>query len=105
MTEVALEPGDLLLLHTDGITEARDSHDNFFGLPRLIDFAERETAAGYPPPEIARRLARAVLDHQNGILQDEPPSCSSNGARESANGPAHEWAMSVGRPCPKWIAP
>lgn len=32
-----LQPGDLLVLYTDGITEAEDTAGNFFGEPRLAD--------------------------------------------------------------------
>lgn len=35
--EVRLNPGDLLVLYTDGITEANDSHGAFFEEDRLID--------------------------------------------------------------------
>ncbi|NIQ94498.1 MAG: serine/threonine-protein phosphatase, partial [Desulfuromonadales bacterium] len=33
----ALEPGDILLLYTDGITEAENADGEFFGVPRLQD--------------------------------------------------------------------
>jgi serine phosphatase RsbU (regulator of sigma subunit) len=33
--EFSLEPGDLMLLHTDGITEARNSEGEMFGLDRV----------------------------------------------------------------------
>ncbi len=36
--EVRLEPGDRLLLYTDGITEARSPAGEFFGEQRLADF-------------------------------------------------------------------
>jgi hypothetical protein len=69
--EETLQPGDWLVLHTDGITEARDSTGTFFGEARLIDFLEREAASGHPPPETVRRLIHAVMSHQNGVLQDD----------------------------------
>ena len=37
--EVTLDGGDLLLLYTDGITEAANPDDEEFGLPRLIETA------------------------------------------------------------------
>jgi hypothetical protein len=66
-----LEPGDRLLLYTDGITEARDRDGAFFGLDRLVDLVERCCASDLAPPETLRRLARAVLDHQHGALTDD----------------------------------
>jgi sigma-B regulation protein RsbU (phosphoserine phosphatase) len=66
-----LEPGDRLLFYTDGITEARDVDGEFFGLTRLIDLAERHSAAGLPAPETLRRLSHAVLDHQQGRRHDD----------------------------------
>ncbi|GLZ27965.1 phosphatase [Lentzea sp. NBRC 105346] len=69
--EESLQPDDWLVLHTDGITEARDDTGDFFGDARLADFLRREAAAGHPPPETARRLVRAVLTHQHGVLQDD----------------------------------
>ena len=66
-----LEPGDRLLLYTDGITEARDQQGRQFGTQRLVEFAERSSASGLPPPETVRRLSHAVLDHQDGKLQDD----------------------------------
>jgi sigma-B regulation protein RsbU (phosphoserine phosphatase) len=34
---IQLEPGDTLLLYTDGVTEAEDTQRNLFELPRLMD--------------------------------------------------------------------
>ena len=66
-----LQTDDWLLLYTDGITEARDHANRFFGEDRLVDFLRREAASGHPPPETARRLIKAILDHQDGELQDD----------------------------------
>ncbi|WP_253838241.1 PP2C family protein-serine/threonine phosphatase [Actinokineospora globicatena] len=66
-----LRPGDRLLLHTDGITEARAPGGAFFGLDRLVALTEHHEAAGLPAPETLRRITRAVLEHQNGTLQDD----------------------------------
>jgi hypothetical protein len=71
VAEEALQPDDWLVLHTDGVTEARDEHGDWFGQARLVDFLEREAAADRPPPETVRRLVRAVLRHQKGALQDD----------------------------------
>ena len=69
--EYSLEPGDRLLFYTDGVTEARDSDGDLFGTERLADLVTRATAAGHPAPETMRRLMHAILDHQNGVLQDD----------------------------------
>lgn len=66
-----LEPGDRLLLYTDGITEARDRQGNLFGLERFVDYIVRHQADGMPVPETLRRLMRAVLDHHDSHLNDD----------------------------------
>ncbi|MDP9427359.1 MAG: serine/threonine-protein phosphatase [Actinomycetota bacterium] len=70
-SETRLEPGDRLLLYTDGITEARSPVGEFFGEQRLADFISAATAAGDPAPETVRRLMRRVLNHQADQLQDD----------------------------------
>jgi phosphoserine phosphatase RsbU/P len=71
IAEYELQPGDRLMFYTDGIVDARDADGQFFGIERLVDAAERHTASGLPAPETLRRLARAVVDHQEGTLQDD----------------------------------
>jgi serine phosphatase RsbU (regulator of sigma subunit) len=66
-----LEPGDAVLLYTDGVTEARAADGDLFGLDRLTDLLEQEAASGRPPEEMLRRLVRALLEHQNGGLRDD----------------------------------
>ena len=66
-----LEPGDMVLMFTDGLPEARLPDGEFFGLERLAEFVEVQAAAGFPAPETLRRLRHAVLGHQRGTLQDD----------------------------------
>jgi serine phosphatase RsbU (regulator of sigma subunit) len=69
--EERLQRGDRLLLHSDGVVEARDANGEFFGTERLVDFVTREAAAGLPAPETLRRLMLGILTHQGGDLQDD----------------------------------
>jgi serine/threonine protein phosphatase PrpC len=66
-----LEPDDAVLLYTDGVTEAHAPGGEPFGLDRLADLLERESAGTYQPEELLRRLVRAVLDHQGAHLRDD----------------------------------
>jgi Stage II sporulation protein E (SpoIIE) len=66
-----LEPGDRLLLYTDGVIEARNAAGKFFGAERLVDFVTRQSAAGLSAAETLRRLNLAILDYQDGKLQDD----------------------------------
>ncbi|MFI8073636.1 PP2C family protein-serine/threonine phosphatase [Streptomyces sp. NPDC086033] len=81
-----LEPGDQLLLYTDGIVEARDAKGREFGRDRFVDFVLRHQADGLPAPETLRRLVRAVLEHHDGHLSDDATVllCEWHGASETA---------------------
>jgi serine/threonine protein phosphatase PrpC len=71
LAEESLEPGDLLLLYTDGLTEARHPDGEMFTVAGLAEFIEREAAAGQTAPETLRRLRQAIVDRQRGQLKDD----------------------------------
>ncbi|MGW0883160.1 PP2C family protein-serine/threonine phosphatase [Streptomyces sp. NPDC002671] len=69
--ETTLEPGDCVLLYTDGVVEARDADGAEFGLDRFTDFIIRSNAAGQRPAEVLRLLNHAILDYQRNQLRDD----------------------------------
>ncbi|MFI7635336.1 PP2C family protein-serine/threonine phosphatase [Nonomuraea sp. NPDC049400] len=66
-----LEPGDRLLLYTDGIVEAGAAQGREFGLTRFVDFIVRQSSSSLPVPETLRRLIRGILDYHDGELHDD----------------------------------
>ncbi|MEU9098011.1 PP2C family protein-serine/threonine phosphatase [Streptomyces sp. NPDC048361] len=66
-----LEPGDRLLLFTDGIPEARGADGREFGVERFTDFIIRHQADNLPVDETLRRLMHNVMDYHQGRLGDD----------------------------------
>ena len=58
-----LEPGDTLLLYTDGITESRETLDDLFGVERLSDIMR---GARDGPAILIERVRAAVRAHRHG---------------------------------------
>jgi sigma-B regulation protein RsbU (phosphoserine phosphatase) len=55
---IRLHPGDLYLFFTDGISEAMNVHDDFFGETRLGQLVE--THAHLPSEELRERVLREI---------------------------------------------
>ncbi|MEU8463332.1 PP2C family protein-serine/threonine phosphatase [Streptomyces sp. NPDC029003] len=68
---VRLQPGDRVLIYSDGVTEARSPDGTFFGEQRLADTVIRSTASGESAPEALRRLIQHLLTHQEHRLRDD----------------------------------
>jgi hypothetical protein len=66
-----LEPGDRVLLYTDGVTEGRSAEGEQFGADRLTDLVVRNLAAGMANSETMRRAVVALLEHQGDKLADD----------------------------------
>ncbi len=56
--EVELSPGDLLLAYSDGVTEARNDGNEFFGDQRLMSIMKK--SAGISPEQIGERILSEV---------------------------------------------
>jgi len=63
-----MRPGDVLLLYTDGVTDARGPR-GFFGLGRLID--SLRGFAGVPAEGIVARVEERVVEHLHGGAHDD----------------------------------
>lgn len=68
---MALEPGDRVLLYTDGVTEARLADGPQFGLAHFSDYIIRATASGQLASETLRRLMHSIMDHHDEALNDD----------------------------------
>jgi hypothetical protein len=66
-----LEPGDVVLIYTDGLTEANQPGGAFLTEAGLTDFLRREATAELPTPEMLRRFRRTMLDRVGGGLRDD----------------------------------
>jgi serine phosphatase RsbU (regulator of sigma subunit) len=67
----SLESGDMLLLFTDGLIEARLDGGQRMGVDGLCHFLERQAAASQTSPETLRRLRHAIVDAHPGELEDD----------------------------------
>jgi serine phosphatase RsbU (regulator of sigma subunit) len=64
---LTLAPGSLMLVYTDGITEAQNTQGEFFGLDEL--YAETEKFHANPAQEVCERLMEQVMAFQAGADQ------------------------------------
>ena len=69
--EESLQPGDMVLLYSDGLTEARRPDGELFTEERLAEFIERQAANGLPAPETLRGLREAIIERGEGALRDD----------------------------------
>ena len=67
--EVRLEPGDVLLLFTDGVTEAMNGAEEEFGEARIAACACASPLAG--PAELQRRILAEVAAHCGSRFRDD----------------------------------
>jgi sigma-B regulation protein RsbU (phosphoserine phosphatase) len=67
--EVVLEPGDLLVLYSDGVTEAGGEDGEMFGEGRLCELMQAQCKA--PIESVLQAVLEAVTNHGNGAAEDD----------------------------------
>jgi serine phosphatase RsbU (regulator of sigma subunit) len=67
--EVSLDPGDLLVLYTDGVIEVRGGGHALFGPDHLMDVLQR--CRGNGAQQVADRVADAALSAAGGPARDD----------------------------------
>jgi len=60
-----LDPGDILVFHSDGLSEAMDPEGNFFGIARIASLIEQN--ASLTPDQLADRLLAEVQEFTRGM--------------------------------------
>jgi phosphoserine phosphatase RsbU/P len=81
-SELQMQAGDKLLIFTDGLVEACNANDEFFGEQTLIDIARENLNSG--AEDLMERLIRAASLHTAQHFQDDA-SLIVLKAREAAN--------------------
>ena len=66
--EITLKPGDCLTLYTDGITEARNAENEFFGAKRLLDVFNKKDYTSIV------ELHHSIKDEVAEFVKDAPQS-------------------------------
>ena len=66
---VEVEAGTLFVAATDGVTEARNEHDEFFGIDRFVEAAVTHRAR--PEPEIVAAILNTVQTFCDDDLRDD----------------------------------
>ena len=65
---ISLEPGDRVVLYTDGVTEAQNAMGEFFGDARLLEVARRSMTCS------VEAMQRAILAEVHAFMGDAPPA-------------------------------
>ncbi|MFO1019309.1 MAG: SpoIIE family protein phosphatase [Planctomycetales bacterium] len=68
VVERDLQPGDTVVIYTDGVSEAMNPQNELFTIERLRDLV-RENAL--PPSDLAKKILEEVRKHANGRAQND----------------------------------
>ena len=69
IAEVQLDPGDMLVLYTDGVTEGTNADGEEFGEPRLLETLERNSSLPVGP--LLQTVVEAVQQFSSGSEQQD----------------------------------
>lgn len=69
--ETKIDKGDVLILYTDGITEAMNSNSEIFGEQRLLDLIDLYASNEHDAKEIASYIRRQIISFTNNTVQDD----------------------------------
>lgn len=69
--EAVLEPGDQVLMYTDGVTEARRTTEDLYGDARLISLLDSLLQTQAPPEEVLRVVIDDIMRFQDFRASDD----------------------------------
>jgi len=69
IAETHLEPGDSLVIYTDGVTEALSDRGEEFGEPRLMSLTQANNRMG--PEDLLQAVVNAVLSFSGREREDD----------------------------------
>jgi Stage II sporulation protein E (SpoIIE) len=68
---IQLQPGDIALFYSDGVTEARPEKGDPFGTERFLDMAGRHGHPDADTLQLVRQILESVKEHSENILRDD----------------------------------
>jgi hypothetical protein len=71
VVRVGLQPQDIVLFYSDGVSEARPDGGPEFGMDRFVDLAGRHGDQAIPLQLMVRQILDSVVEHAGGILRDD----------------------------------
>ena len=69
--EMTIDKGDMLILYTDGVTEAMNDNSEVFGEQRLLELIDLYATNDKKANEISAYIRRQVLAFANNTIQDD----------------------------------
>lgn len=83
--EQTIEPGDMLFMYSDGLTEARDANGEEFGIERLGTLVAALTGGAVPVPVFMQAVRKAVRDFEGYEAIRDDRTCIALQQHESCS--------------------